>query len=117
MQSALLILVLIIPAITVMTILSGFVLHYFVASKRGWKHPKATSILISFIIMAFLYAATLLLYVNATTKEFNNASYFMPAVIFFTIIIMGIANFTFMRSIEKENKVEDRNSLKTDKNS
>lgn len=110
MQPALLILVVMIPAITVMSLLSGLAFHYLIASKRGWKYPKATSILISFIIMAFLYAIVLVLFINATSKAFNARSYIVLVVLFLSIIMMGIANFALMRSFEKETNAEDGNS-------
>ncbi len=102
MQPALLILVVMIPAITIITLLSGLALHYLVAPKSGWKYPKATSILISFIIMAFLYAIVLVLFVNSTSKTFNIRTYIMLAVLFLSIVMMGIVNFALMRSFEKE---------------
>ena len=110
MQSALLIMVVMIPAITIISLLSGLAFHYLIASKMGWNYPKATSILISFIIMAFLYAIVLALFVSATAKAFNARSYILFVVLFLSIIMMGIANFALMRSFEKETNAKDDNS-------
>ena len=110
MQSALLILVVMIPIITIITLIAGLVFHYLIALRRRWKYPKASSILISFIVMAFLYAFVLIYYVNATSNTFNVGSYVLLFILFASIVLMGIANFALMRSIEKVSDVEDKNS-------
>ncbi len=110
MQAALIILVVAIPVITLITLLSGLLLHYLIAPRMGWRYPKATSILVSFIVMAFLYAALLVVYVNATSKSFSTPLYILFAVLFISIIMMGVANYALMRSFEKEMGPEDKNS-------
>lgn len=109
-QSALLILVVMIPVITIVTLLVGLLLHYLVAPRMGWSYPKATSILISFIIMAFLYAIALIIFVDSTSKTFNSRSYIILVTLFLSIIMMGAINYALMRSFEKEIDGKDDHS-------